>query len=42
MQMSSHHYFSTNHRTSRGGRGTHMHDLSNSGYYYEHPQQYIL
>jgi hypothetical protein len=39
MQMSSHNYFGTNRRTTRGGRNTRMHDLS-GGYYYEHPQQY--
>jgi hypothetical protein len=41
MQMSSQNYFGTNRRTTRGGRNTHMHDLS-GGYYYEHPQQYEI
>jgi hypothetical protein len=40
MQISSHQYFGTNRRTTSGGRSAHMHDLS-SGYYYEHPQQYV-
>jgi hypothetical protein len=40
MQMSAHNYFGTNRRTTRG-RSTRMHDLS-GGYYYEHPQQYII
>ncbi len=40
MQMTAHNYYGTNRRTTRGGRSTHMHDLS-GGYYYEHPQQYV-
>ncbi|CAF2085782.1 unnamed protein product [Rotaria magnacalcarata] len=37
-QISSHNYYATGHRTTRGSRTARMHDLS-GGYYYEHPQQ---
>jgi hypothetical protein len=40
MQMDAHNYYNPTHRTTRGGRNTRMQDLS-SGYYYEHPQQYV-
>ncbi|CAF0982507.1 unnamed protein product [Adineta ricciae] len=38
MQMTGHNYYGTTRLTARGGRNTHIQDLS-TGYYYEHPQQ---